>query len=92
LCGAPLFGSQPPKTIVSIDKARKTALKKCPGTVKSGELEQEKGKWIYSFDITSKDNKTHEVWVDAKTEKILKSTIESASEEAKEVEQESSDK
>jgi uncharacterized membrane protein YkoI len=49
LCGRPLIAGQPPKNIISIEKATKTALKRFPGTVRSSELEQEEGKWIYSF-------------------------------------------
>jgi len=38
---------------ISEETARATALKEVPnGTVKSSELEREKGKLIYSFDIT----------------------------------------
>ena len=38
---------------ISEETARATALKQVPnGTVKSSELEREKGKLIYSFDIT----------------------------------------
>ena len=43
-------GSQHPK--VSMKKARATALARVPGgSVKSSELEHEKGKLVYSFDI-----------------------------------------
>ena len=40
-----------PKPKITMAEARATALKKAPGTVKSEELENEKGKLIYSFDI-----------------------------------------
>lgn len=39
------------KPTVSSPDARKTALAKVPGVVKSEELEREDGRWIYSFII-----------------------------------------
>ncbi len=36
---------------VSMDTARATALTKVPGKVIKEELEKEKGRWIYSFEI-----------------------------------------
>ena len=78
------LAEQPPKNRISQDKAQATALKKFPGTVKSAELEKEKGRWIYSFDIEGTDKRIHEVWVDAKKGKIVGSKIESAGEEAAE--------
>jgi uncharacterized membrane protein YkoI len=78
------FAASPPKNVIPMNKAKAAALKKHPGTVKSSELEQEEGKWIYSFDISTKDKKIQEVWVDAKTGKVIKSQVESAGEEAKE--------
>src|SRR5579885_1913393 len=79
------LADQPPKDRVSQDRAQATALKKYPGTVKSAELEKEKGHWVYSFDIQGSDQKLHEVWVDAKKNKIVGHKIESAGEEAAEV-------
>src|SRR5947207_1327969 len=42
---------QQPK--ITMEQARATALKKAPGKVTSEELENEKGKLIYSFDIAT---------------------------------------
>ena len=43
---------------ISKEQAQQTALAKVPnGTVKDGELEKEKGKLIWSFDITVPDSK-----------------------------------
>jgi hypothetical protein len=58
---------------VSESAARATALAQVPGgTVKSGELEREGGKLLYSFDITTK-GKTgiDEVQIDALTGTVL---------------------
>jgi len=38
---------------ISEAKAREIALKQAPGTVKSSELEKEKGTLVWSFDITN---------------------------------------
>ena len=54
---------------VSKDDARKTALAQVPnGTIKESELEKEKGRLIWSFDLTIPDSKDiKEVNVDAMT-------------------------
>lgn len=91
--GCPMMGemgmggtsaAEPPKNVISMDKAEATALKKYPGTLKSSELEREDGRWVYSFDVVGSDKNTHEVWVDAKSGKIVKHKIETAGEEAAE--------
>ena len=66
--------------------AEKTALAKVPGgTIKEGELEKEKGKLIWSFDITTPDTKDiTEVGVDAITGDVISVEKESAEGEAKE--------
>jgi uncharacterized membrane protein YkoI len=71
---------------VSKDDAGKTALAKAPnGTIKKGELEKEKGKLIWSFDITTPDTKDiTEVNVDAITGDVVSVEKESAESEAKE--------
>ena len=71
---------------VSKADAEKVALAKVPGgTIKEGELEKEKGKLIWSFDISipgSSDIK--EVQVDAKTGEVVSVETETAAAEAKE--------
>ena len=66
--------------------AQATALAKVPGgTVKDGELEKEKGKLIWSFDIAvpnSKDIK--EVAVDAMTGNVIAVDTETPEDQAKE--------
>ena len=71
---------------VSRAEAEKTALTKAPGgTVKEGELEKEKGKLIWSFDIsTPGTSDITEVHVDALTGQIAGVEKETAKAEAKE--------
>jgi uncharacterized membrane protein YkoI len=71
---------------ISKDDAGKTALAKVPnGTIKEGELEKEKGKLIWSFDITTPDTKDiTEVNVDAITGDVVSVEKEAAESETKE--------
>lgn len=71
---------------VSRADAEKAALAKVPGgTVKEGELEKEKGKLIWSFDIsTPGSTDIKEVHVDAITGQVVSVETESAAAEAKE--------
>jgi uncharacterized membrane protein YkoI len=56
---------------ISKEQAQQTALTKAPGgTIKEGELEKEKGKLIWSFDITGSPGVT-EVNVDAISGEIV---------------------
>lgn len=74
------FGANPPKQRISENQAKKIALAKVRGTVKSSELEFENEKWIYSFDIKAKDG-IHEVHVDAVKGNIIDHKMETAEEE-----------
>jgi uncharacterized membrane protein YkoI len=58
---------------ISKAQAQQTALAKVPGgTVKEGELEKEKGKLIWSFDLATPDSKDiTEVGVDAITGEVI---------------------
>ena len=71
---------------ISRADAEKTALASVPGgTIKEGELEREKGRVVWSFDISvpgSSDIK--EVQVDAITGAVVSVETESAAAEAKE--------
>ncbi len=71
---------------ISKADAEKTALTKVPnGTMKSAEIEEEKGKLIWSFDLTTPDTKDiTEVNVDALTGEVVSVEKESAASEAKE--------
>jgi uncharacterized membrane protein YkoI len=69
---------------ISKEQAEQTALAKAPGgTVKEAELEKEKGKLIWSFDITGSPGVT-EVNVDAITGDVVGVENESEGHEAKE--------
>ena len=71
---------------VTKETAQATALTKVPnGTVKDGELEKEKGKLIWSFDITTADSKDiKEVAVDALTGDVIGVDTETPADQAKE--------
>jgi Peptidase propeptide and YPEB domain len=71
------------KTKLSMEEARKIAVAKEAGKVNSQELEKEKGRWIYSFDI-ERDKQIHEVAVDANTGEIVEDSVENAADEMKE--------
>ena len=68
---------------ITMAQAKKTALTKEPGTIKSQELERENEKLIYSFDIQTTSG-IHEVNVDATSGDVLEDQPESAAAEAKE--------
>jgi uncharacterized membrane protein YkoI len=71
-------------------QARSIALARVAnGTVRSSELEKEKGRLIWSFDIaTPKTQNITEVQVDAKTGKTVSTRIETPSKQAKEAQSE----
>jgi hypothetical protein len=74
---------------VSEAKAREIALAKAPGTVKSSELEKEKGTLVWSFDITNaKGGGITEVLVSAIDGHVVEAKAESAKDEAAEKAQE----
>jgi hypothetical protein len=72
-------------------EAEKIALAQAPnGTIKEGELEKEKGRLIWSFDIATPGSKDiTEVAVDAVNGQVLGVTKETAKEEEKEKQAES---
>jgi uncharacterized membrane protein YkoI len=74
------------KAKVTKAEAQKIALAKVPnGTVKDAELEEEDGKLIWSFDITTPNSKDiTEVNVDAKTGEVVSVEKESPADQAKE--------
>ena len=74
-------------TKLTQQQAKKIAIKKEPGTVQSGELEKENGRWIYSFDIQA-GNQIHEVNVDANTGAVVEDSVEDPAAEAREKAQE----
>ncbi len=85
LAVAMLFGAptEKPTPKITMDQAKSIALKKEAGKIKSSELENEKGRWIYSFDIKTPSS-LHEVNVDANTGEVIEDSVENAKAEAKE--------
>ncbi len=79
---------------ISETDARATALAKVPdGTIKEAELEKEKGKLIWSFDIARPNTKDiTEVNIDAVTGEIVGTDIETPKDQAKEKDDEKSEK
>jgi uncharacterized membrane protein YkoI len=71
---------------ISKEQAQQTALAKVPnGTIKDGELEKEKGKLIWSFDIMVPDSKDiKEVAVDALSGDVVTVDTETPEQQAKE--------
>src|SRR6185436_16508806 len=55
---------------VTMDSARKTALKHASGTVDREEMETQNGKSVYAFDIRNSKGATREIWVDSKTGRL----------------------
>src|SRR5438309_738572 len=73
------------KAKVTPDAARKTALAKVAGTIKSQELEEEGGKLVYSFDIkVAKKSGIDEVLIDAISGDVISVSHEDAKAEAQE--------
>lgn len=72
------------KAKITLAQAREIALREDNGTVESEELEKEKGKLVYSFDIRNSTGTITEIWVDAKTGKVVHKSEENAEAEAKE--------
>ena len=74
---------------ISKADAEKIALTKAPnGMIKEGELEKEKGKLIWSFDITTPDSRNiTEVAVDAITGDVISVEQETPKEQSKEKEE-----
>jgi hypothetical protein len=68
---------------ITMEQAQKTALAKEAGKIQSKEIEREKGRLIYSFDIKTADG-IHEVNIDAMTGEVVEDTVESAAAEARE--------
>ena len=83
LCISPLSQAQ---QRISRAEAEKIALARVPGgkTI-SGKLEKEKGRQIWSFDISMPGSRNiTEVWVDARTGKVVHVVLETPAEQARE--------
>ncbi len=73
---------------ITMVEARAIALKSAAGTIKSEELENEHGKLIYSFDISTGEPGITEVNIDALNGKVIAVQKENAAKEAAEKKQE----
>jgi YVTN family beta-propeller protein len=70
---------------ISMAKAKNIAIEAYPGKIESAELEQEKGRWVYSFDIRrAGEADIHETLVDANTGDIISQTTETPGQQATE--------
>jgi len=74
------------KAKISEDSAAKIAMKRVPkGTISSAELEKDKGRLVYAYDLQVPGRSgMQEVLVDAKSGKVVRSFHESAATEKKE--------
>jgi len=61
---------------ITMAEARATALKRVPGTILEEELEKEKGRLQYAFDICSENKQIYDVEIDAKTGEVLKAGLD----------------
>jgi hypothetical protein len=86
--GNTAFAAASVKPKISMAKARRIALKRAAGKIQSAELEREKGRLVYSFDIRTAKGAIREVWVDADTGRILSVKTETKREERLERENE----
>jgi len=84
--GAPSEAELIKEAKISKGQAEKTAINKVPhGVIKSGEIEREHGRLIWSFDIsTPQSSNITEVQVDAMSGKIVSTQVETVRDQAKE--------
>jgi uncharacterized membrane protein YkoI len=69
---------------ITMAQAKATAQKSVAGKIKSAELETEKGKLVYSFDIVTDSKKIMEVLVDAMTGEVVEVVEETLEHEKQE--------
>lgn len=62
---------------ITMEQARAIALARVPGTITEEDLEMERGKLQYAFDIKDASGKIFDVEIDAKTGAILKAVEDS---------------
>ena len=77
---------------IGMTKAKVIAMKQVSGKIKSSELENEKGKLIYSFDIRNSKGTITEVNIDAYTGAVIAVEEENPKKEADEKKQEKMEK
>lgn len=66
---------------ITMEQAMEIALKRIPGTITDRDLEKERGKLMYSFDIRDASGKVFDVEIDAKTGKVLKAVEDTEDED-----------
>lgn len=64
------------KAKITKEQAQATALQRVPGKVVETEIEMEKGKLMWSFDIKADDGKIYDIEIDANTGEILKAVVD----------------
>lgn len=69
---------------IGMVRAKAIALKQASGKIESSELENEGGKWIYSFDIRNKKGTISEVHINAYTGAVVAVEEENHKKEAAE--------
>ena len=77
---------------IGMKRAKEIASQQVQGKFKSSELEKEHGKWIYSFDVLTKEGKIMEVEIDAYTGAVIAVEEETPEKEAAEKAQEKAEK
>src|ERR1700755_450599 len=77
---------------IGMKRAREIASQQVQGKFKSSELEKEHGKWIYSFDMLTKEGKIMEVEIDAYSGAVIAVDEETPEKEAAEKAQEKAEK
>lgn len=78
---------------IGMKRATAIAMEKAPGLkLKAKELENEKGKWIYSFEFKEKGGAILEINVDAYTGEVLGVEHESKKQNEKEAREEKNEK
>ena len=84
--GPGVRAAEPAKATIQRAQAEKVALAQVPGgRIKEGELEQEHGRLVWSFDIAQpKSRDIVEVQVDATNGKVVSRQIETPADQAKE--------
>ena len=70
--------------LIGMKRAKQIALQQVKGQIKSSELEKEKGKMIYSFDIRNSKGGITEVNIEAYTGKVIAIDVENAADEKRE--------
>jgi uncharacterized membrane protein YkoI len=66
------------KDNISIETARKTALRHESGTVESEKLETLKGRPVYAFEIRNKKGSTDEILINARSGRMIRKSRERA--------------